>query len=134
MIDAGTEGFSAAGFVSNERRRWPGSAPETLEHRRGEIPLAEARDDGHDGFALVFRARGDTCGGADIGPIMQLGVPGMGLNVDGTRYFWYHHSEADTLDKLDPHEVALCVATMAIMAYIVADLPEPLPRAPVAPR
>jgi len=73
-------------------------------------------------------------GGADIGPIMQLGVPGMGLNVDGTRYFWYHHSEADTLDKLDPHEVALCVATMAIMAYIVADLPEPLPRAPVAPR
>jgi carboxypeptidase Q len=73
-------------------------------------------------------------GGADIGPIMQLGVPGMGLNVDGTRYFWYHHSEADTLDKLDPHDVALCVATMAIMAYIVADLPEPLPRAPVAPR
>src|SRR5688572_5613091 len=73
-------------------------------------------------------------GGADIGPIMQLGVPGMGLNVDGTRYFWYHHSEADTLDMLDPHEVALCVATMAIMAYIVADLPEPLPRAPVAPR
>ncbi|HSL71211.1 MAG TPA: M28 family metallopeptidase, partial [Longimicrobiales bacterium] len=55
-------------------------------------------------------------GGADIGPIMQQGVPGMGLNVDGTRYFWYHHSEADTIDKLDPHEVALCVATMAVMA------------------
>jgi carboxypeptidase Q len=61
-------------------------------------------------------------------------VPGAGLNVDGTRYFWYHHSEADTLDKLDPHEVALCVATMAILAYVVADLPAPLPRAPVAPR
>ena len=70
-------------------------------------------------------------GGADIGPIMQLGVPGLGLNVDGTRYFHYHHSEADTLDKLDPHEVALCVAAMAVMAYIIADLPEPLPRAPV---
>ena len=68
-------------------------------------------------------------GGADIGPIMQLGVPGMGLNVDGTRYFWFHHSEADTLDKLDPHEVALCVAAMAVMAYVIADLPEPLPRA-----
>jgi carboxypeptidase Q len=73
-------------------------------------------------------------GGADIGPIMQLGVPGMGLNVDGTRYFWFHHSEADTLDKLDPHEVALCVATMAVMAYVIADLPEPLPRAPVPTR
>jgi carboxypeptidase Q len=68
-------------------------------------------------------------GGADIGPIMQLGVPGMGLVVDGTRYFWYHHTDADTVDKLDPHEVALCVATMAVMAYVVADLPEPLPRA-----
>jgi carboxypeptidase Q len=73
-------------------------------------------------------------GGADIGPIMQFGVPGAGLNVDGTRYFWYHHSEADTLDKLDPHDVALCVATMAILAYVVADLPAPLPRAPATPR
>lgn len=67
-------------------------------------------------------------GGADIGPVMALGVPGMGLTVDGTKYFWYHHTDADTVDKLDPHEVALCVATMAIMAYVVADLPEPLPR------
>jgi carboxypeptidase Q len=67
-------------------------------------------------------------GGADIGPIMATGVPGMGLNVDGTRYFHYHHSDADTLDKLDPDEVALCVATMAVVAYIVADLPEALPR------
>jgi carboxypeptidase Q len=67
-------------------------------------------------------------GGADIGPIMALGVPGMGLNVDGTRYFWYHHTDADTVDKLDPHDVALCVATMAIMAYVLADMPERLPR------
>ena len=68
-------------------------------------------------------------GGADIGPIMALGVPGLGLQVDGTRYFWYHHTDADTIDKLDPHEMALCVATMAVMAYVVADMAEPLPRA-----
>ena len=67
-------------------------------------------------------------GGADIGPIMALGVPGLGLNVDGTRYFWYHHTDADTVDKLDQHEVALCVATMAVMAYVLADMPERLPR------
>ncbi len=67
-------------------------------------------------------------GGADIGPIMQRGVPGMGLTTDGSRYFWYHHSEADTVDKLDPAEMALCVATMAVAAYVVADMPERLPR------
>ncbi|MBV9772587.1 MAG: M20/M25/M40 family metallo-hydrolase [Gemmatimonadetes bacterium] len=66
-------------------------------------------------------------GEADIGPIMALGVPGMGLSVDGTRYFWYHHSQADMLDKLDPHEMALCVATMAVMAYVAADMPERIP-------
>ncbi len=67
-------------------------------------------------------------GGADIGPIMALGVPGMGLNVQGDKYFWFHHSEADTIDKLDPHEVNLSTATLAILAYVIADLPQPLPR------
>jgi len=67
-------------------------------------------------------------GGADIGPLMRDGVPGMGLDVDGARYFWYHHTDADTMDKLDPAEMARCVAAMAVMAYVVADLPEPLPR------
>ena len=67
-------------------------------------------------------------GGADIGPIMQLGVPGLGLSVEGERYFWYHHSEGDMVDKLDPSEVARCVATLAVMAYVVADMPDRLPR------
>ena len=52
----------------------------------------------------------------------------MGLNVDGTRYFWYHHTDADTIDKLDPHELNLCVAALAVIAYVVADMPERLPR------
>ena len=68
-------------------------------------------------------------GGADIGPIMALGVPGAGLNVDGARYFWYHHSDADTIDKLDAREFNECVAALAVLAYVVADMPERLPRA-----
>jgi len=67
-------------------------------------------------------------GGADIGPIMALGVPGMSPVVDGTRYFWYHHTEADNVDKIDPRELAENVAAMAVMAYVLADLPLPLPR------
>lgn len=67
-------------------------------------------------------------GGADIGPIMQRGVPGAGLVVDGTRYFWYHHTDADTIDKLDPADMARCVATLAVMIYVVGDLDSRLPR------
>jgi carboxypeptidase Q len=63
---------------------------------------------------------------ADITPLAEQGVPTMELDVDDSRYFWYHHSDGDMLDKLDPAEVARCVAVMAVMAYVVADLPEPL--------
>ena len=70
-------------------------------------------------------------GGADIGPIVRRGVPGLGLDVDGTRYFWFHHSDGDTVDKLDPREIAQCVATLAVIAFVVADLPERLPRGTV---
>ena len=65
-------------------------------------------------------------GGSDIGPLMREGVAGASLDVDGTHYFDIHHTQADTLDKVNPRELALCVATMAVMAYTVADLPEPL--------
>ncbi len=67
-------------------------------------------------------------GGADIGPLMREGVPGAGFRVVGDTYFWYHHTEADTLDKLDANEVQRCVAAMAIFAYVVAEMPERLPR------
>ena len=67
-------------------------------------------------------------GGADTGPIGALGVPTMSPIVDGTRYFWYHHSSADTMDKLDPREMAECVALMAVYAYVVADMPHTYPR------
>jgi carboxypeptidase Q len=65
-------------------------------------------------------------GGADIGPMMREGVVGASLDVDGTHYFDIHHTAADTMDKVNPRELALCVATMAVMAYTVADMPESL--------
>ncbi len=65
-------------------------------------------------------------GGADISPLMQEGVPGMGLWVDGTRYFWYHHTEADTIDKLNKKDFNECVAAMAVMAFVTADMEQTL--------
>jgi carboxypeptidase Q len=67
-------------------------------------------------------------GEADIDPLVRSGVPGLGLEVDGSKYFWYHHTPADTPDKLSPAEMQRCVAAFAVMAYIVAEMPELLPR------
>lgn len=68
-------------------------------------------------------------GGADIGPSVEAGkVPSMSPDVDGSTYFIYHHTQADTIDKLDPMDMARCVAAMAVMSYVVADMPQRLPR------
>ncbi len=65
---------------------------------------------------------------ADVGELRPDGVPNMALVTDGPRYFWFHHTDADTMDKLNPRDVAECAAAMAAMAYQVADAPNPLPR------
>jgi hypothetical protein len=65
-------------------------------------------------------------GGTDIGPIMAAGVPGLGLHTVGTHYFDWHHTEADTFDKIDPKDFKQCVAAMAVMSFVLADMPERL--------
>jgi carboxypeptidase Q len=66
-------------------------------------------------------------GGADIGPSVAAGkVPSMSLDVDGSRYFLLHHTPADTVDKIDPQELSICAAAIAVMSYGVADMPERL--------
>lgn len=67
-------------------------------------------------------------GGADISPLIQDGVPGMGLLTDRSKYFWYHHTNADVIDIIDKEEFRMNVATMAVFAYIVADMDQKLPR------
>ncbi len=72
-------------------------------------------------------------GGADIGPLARRGVPALGLWVDGSRYFDYHHTHADTFDKVDAGDLAKNVAAVAVLAYVVADMDGALPRSPVKP-
>ncbi len=67
---------------------------------------------------------------ADISPIAAQGVPAFGLWQDTRTYFNYHHTAADTLDKVSPRELAENSSAMAVLAYALANLPQPLPRNP----
>jgi carboxypeptidase Q len=86
----------------------------------------QARADMREIARLLTTLRADRIdpngGGADIGPLARDGALLASLNVEGP-YFNYHHTEADTVDKVDPNEFAACVAAMAVMAYVVADMP-----------
>ena len=61
-------------------------------------------------------------GGADIGPLMDQGVPGLGLRTVGEHYFDWHHTEADTLDKVEPDNVRRAIALLAVMGFVLADM------------
>jgi hypothetical protein len=71
-----------------------------------------------------------TSVGADISPLENAGVPGFAPIQDERTYFNYHHTSADTFDKVDPRELAENAAVMAVLAYAIAELPETLPRQP----
>jgi carboxypeptidase Q len=66
--------------------------------------------------------------GADIAPLAKAGVPTLGVMQDARTYFNYHHTAADTLDKIVPQELRENAAAMAVMGWALANLPEPLPR------
>jgi carboxypeptidase Q len=64
--------------------------------------------------------------GADLIPLVKAGVLGLGLVTDHASYFDVHHTEADTLDKVDPADLAKNAAFVATIAYAIADAPERL--------
>jgi carboxypeptidase Q len=109
--DSGTfkpEGFS---FVGSDAAR---KMIQTLAQPLARLEAAKILDKGSD---------------TDVGVLARDNVPTLGLLDDETKYFWFHHSDGDTMDKLNPRELSACAAAMAVMAWQVADAPEPLPRA-----
>ncbi len=66
--------------------------------------------------------------GADITAMSDAGIPALGILQDGRTYFHYHHTAADTLDKIDPRELRENAAAMAVMGYALASMKDPLPR------
>jgi len=77
--------------------------------------------------ALLAGVEGDEItsggGGADIGPLMREGVPGLGFRTVGEHYFDWHHTDADTIDKIEKIDFQRAVAMLAVMGFVLADMP-----------
>jgi hypothetical protein len=73
--------------------------------------------------ASRFETSDDT--GVDISPLTRAGVPGFGYVTDPVHYFDYHHTAADTLDKVDPRELTRGAAAISALTWILANAPQP---------
>jgi carboxypeptidase Q len=76
--------------------------------------------------AHTFRSSPET--GEDINVLTEKGVPSFAPSQDSRYYFNYHHTPADTFDKVNPRELAENAAVMTVLAYALADSAEPAPR------
>ncbi len=108
-----------------------------LPSRRGGGPTEPEDNDAAQALATLRRIGSlfdgldaDTVkwggGGADIGPMTRDGVPSLSLDTVGEHYFDWHHTRADTLDKVDPADLRRAVGMFAVMGYVLADMPERL--------
>jgi carboxypeptidase Q len=78
---------------------------------------------------LGFTGVGPNGGGADIQPIADAGgVPTMAYLGDPARYFVVHHTPADTVERIAAEEVSRAAAAIAVMTYVIAEMPERLPK------
>ncbi|XP_022087593.1 carboxypeptidase Q-like [Acanthaster planci] len=92
---------------------------ETLEIVKGIVELLGPVN------ATTFRKGED---GLDVSYWEKDGVPGGSLLNHNEHYFWFHHSDGDTMSVQDPHQMDLCAAVWTVVSYIVADLDNMLPR------
>ncbi len=103
-----------------------GGSPEQVKDLQRYLPLFEL---------LGLKRLSSGGGGADIAPLIEIGVMGLSVNPNGERYFDFHHTNADTVDKIKPGDLERNAANMALMAYILAerDAPGAARAAAVAP-
>ena len=127
-MDGGAETPTGFGYGSGGNRRAmpgkPAGPPELSAEEQHSIDLLRQ-------IAVLLKPIGADMirpggGGSDIEPLMVAGVPGLGELTTAAHYFDWHHTEADTLDKVDPVEFRKNIASLAVMTYILADMPEKL--------
>jgi hypothetical protein len=79
----------------------------------------------------ISRSTQAASAGADLGDWVKAGVAAVDLQQDGTRYFDYHHTPGDTLDKVDPEQLRQNVAAWTAMLAAVANAREEIQKLPV---
>lgn len=111
-IEADSGGFKPTGFgvaIKDEARQ-----KRAAEHLAELLkPLARIG---------ATKVKPGSCG-ADVGPLREAGVTAMGLSNLEATYFDYHHTPADTFDKVDPRELQECAGAMAFLAWTLSELP-----------
>ena len=70
----------------------------------------------------------DDGGETDTNWWKDLGVPLGNIKTHNERYFWFHHSNGDTMTVMDPIQMNLCSAVFAVYSYVLADMDDMLPR------
>jgi hypothetical protein len=127
-MDGGAEkplGFGFGG-VNRGRRREPSAPAPPSAARTSQAAFERAVEIGK----LLENIEGGQMtpggGGSDISPLLADGVPGFGVRTVGAHYFDWHHTNADTFDKIVPREFRLNVASLAVLSYVLADMPERL--------
>jgi hypothetical protein len=115
-MDGGCERPTGFGFTAAAGESDPASQAALAALRRLAEPLRAI-----DAAAVEWGG-----GGSDIGPLMRAGVPGLSIDTVGEHYFDWHHTQADTLDKVSPADLRRAVALFAVMGYSLANRPEPL--------
>ncbi|XP_014364536.2 carboxypeptidase Q [Papilio machaon] len=79
-------------------------------------------------FKPIDKLKVSSTVGSDITIFNSKGVPGASLLNKNERYFWYHHSNADTMDVQNKNDVVQCAAFLAAFSYVISDLTEDIPR------
>jgi hypothetical protein len=126
-MDEGAErplGFGYGGFAS-ARRILAGEPPSTeakpSPERQASIEIC--RQIGQLLTSIQANEVNGEGGGSDIEPLVSKGVPSLSPTTTAEHYFDWHHTQADTVDKVNPDDFRRNVAVLAVLSYVLADMP-----------
>lgn len=132
-------------FMNEENGVRGGRAYPVAPERKGEKHIAAMESDAGGHTPRGFNVKGDSTllqkvlkwkplfemieagrinigyAGVDIDPLVATGVPGFGLVPDNHRYFDYHHSDNDTIDKVHPRELEMGAIVEALLCWLISE-------------